>query len=56
MKASINRNPANRIVEWFGLAGTLKLTQFHPIYHEQEHLPLAQLAQSPIQPGHKYAK
>lgn len=36
-------------MEWFGLEGTLKLTQHHPC-HVQGHLPLPQ-APSPVQPG-----
>ena len=31
--------------------GTLKLTQFQPLYSGQEHLPLGQAAQGPIYPG-----
>ena len=40
-----------RIIEWFGLEGTLKIIWFQPPCHEQEHLPPAQGAQSSIQPG-----
>ncbi|NXN59955.1 POGZ protein, partial [Rynchops niger] len=36
-----------------GLEGTLKIIQFHPPCHGQGHLPLDQVAQSPIQPGLK---
>jgi len=41
----------HRITEWFGLAGTLKITQFQPPCHEQGPLPPAQGAQSSILPG-----
>jgi len=41
----------HRIIEWFGLEGTLKIIWFQPSCHEQGHLPLAQVAQSSIQPG-----
>ena len=41
----------HRIIEWFGLEGTLKLSWFQPPCHEQGHLPPAQAAQSSIQPG-----
>jgi len=33
------------------LEGTLKIIWFQPPCHEQGHLPLDQVAQSPIQPG-----
>ena len=39
------------IMEWFGLEGTLKITQFQPPCHEQGPLPPKQGAQSPVQPG-----
>jgi len=39
------------ITEWFGLEGTLKIIYFQPPCHGQGHLPLDQVAQSPIQPG-----
>ena len=41
----------HRIIEWFGLEGTLKLIQFQPPCHGQGHLPLDQVAQNSIQPG-----
>ena len=41
----------HRILEWFGLEGTLKTIWFQPPCHEQGHLPPAQGAQSSIQPG-----
>ena len=41
----------HRIIEWFGLEGTLKITYFQPLCHGQGHLPLDQVAQSPVQPG-----
>ena len=41
----------HRIVEWFGLEGTLKIIWFQPPCHEQGHLPPDQVAQSSIQPG-----
>jgi len=40
-----------RIIEWFKLEGTLKIIQFQLPCHGQGHLPLEQVAQSPIQPG-----
>ena len=41
----------NRIIEWFGLEGTLKIIWVQPPCHGQGHPPLDQVAQSPIQPG-----
>ena len=41
----------HRIIERFGLEGTLKIVSFQPPCHEQGHLPPAQGAQSPVQPG-----
>ena len=41
----------HRIIEWFGLEGTLKIIWFQAICHGQGHLPVDQVAQSPIQPG-----
>ena len=41
----------HRIIEWFGLEGTLKINAFQPPCHEQGHRPPAQGAQSSIQPG-----
>ncbi|KAK4827689.1 hypothetical protein QYF61_020823 [Mycteria americana] len=41
----------HRIIEWFGLEGTLKIIFFQPTCHGPGHLPLDQVAQSPIQPG-----
>jgi len=41
----------HRIIEWFGLEGTLKIIWFQPPCHKQGHLPLDQVAQSSIQPG-----
>jgi len=41
----------HRIIEWFGLEGTLKIIWFQPPCYEQGHLPPAQVAQSSIQPG-----
>ncbi|KAM4790430.1 uncharacterized protein ACIQIH_003598 isoform 1-T1 [Cyanocitta cristata] len=38
------------ITEWFGFEGTLRIIEFQPPYHGQGHLPLHQIAQSPIQP------
>jgi len=40
-----------RIIEWFGLEATLKIIWFQTPCHEQGHLLLHQVAQSPIQPG-----
>jgi len=37
-----------RIIEWFGLEGTLRIIWFQPSCHEQGHLPPAQVAQSSI--------
>jgi len=39
----------HRIIEWFGLEGTLKIIWFQPPCDEQGHLPLDQVAQSSIQ-------
>jgi len=39
------------MVEWFGLEGTLKIIWFQRPCHGRGHLPPAQGAQSPIQPG-----
>jgi len=41
----------HRIIEWFGLEGTLKIIWLQPPCHEQGYLPLDQAAQSSIQPG-----
>ncbi|KAK4811770.1 LOW QUALITY PROTEIN: hypothetical protein QYF61_005338 [Mycteria americana] len=41
----------NRIIEWFGLEGTLETIQFQTLCHGQGYLPLDQVAQSLIQPG-----
>jgi len=38
----------HRITEWFGLEGTLTTIWFQPPCHGQRHLPLDQVAQSPI--------
>ena len=40
-----------RIIEWFGLEGTLHIISFQPPCHGQGPLPPDQFAQSPIQPG-----
>ena len=39
----------HRIVEWFGLEGTIKIIEFQPPCYRQRHLPLNQVAQSPTQ-------
>jgi len=39
------------IIEWFGLEGTWKTTQFQPPCRGQGPLPPAQAAPSPVQPG-----
>jgi len=39
-----------RIIEWFGLEGTLKIIEFQPPCCGQGHLPLDRVAQIPIQP------
>jgi len=41
----------HRIIDCFGLEGTLKIIQCQPPCHGQRHLPLDWGAQSPIQPG-----
>ena len=41
----------HRITESLKLEGTLKIIQFQPPYYRQGHLPLDQVAQSPIQSG-----
>ena len=41
----------HRIIEWFGLEGTLKIIWFQPPCHQQGHLPPDQVAQSSVQPG-----
>jgi len=41
----------HRIIEWFGLEGTLKIIRFQLPCHKEGHLLLDQVAQSPIQPG-----
>jgi len=46
----------HRIIEWFGLEGTLKLIWFQPPCREQGHLPLDQVAQSSIQPGPEHCQ
>ena len=38
-------------VEWFELEGTFKIISFQPPCYRQGHLPLDQVAHSPIQPG-----
>ena len=39
---------SHRIIEWFGLEGTLQIILFQPPCHGQGHLPLDQVAQSSI--------
>jgi len=41
----------HRIIEWFGLEGTLKIIWFQRPCHKQGPLSPAQGAQSPVQPG-----
>jgi len=41
----------HRIIERFGLEGTLKIIWFQPPCHEQGHLSPDQVAQSSVQPG-----
>jgi len=48
---NINNILNHRIIEWFGLEGTLKIIWFQIPCHEQGHLPPDQVAQSSIQPG-----
>jgi len=43
--------PCRGVTQWFGLEGTLKITQFPPPSHQQGPPPPAQGAQSSIQPG-----
>jgi len=45
------RERNHRIIEWFGLEGTLKLIWLHLPCHQQGRLPPVQGAQSSIQPG-----
>jgi len=42
---------AYRIIDWFGLEGTLKVITVRSPCHGQGHLLLDQGAQSPMQPG-----
>jgi len=52
MVESMQKAPIpHRIIEQFGLEGTLQIIKFQPPCHGQGHLPLDQVAQSPIQPG-----
>ena len=44
----------HRIIEWFGLEGTFKTIMFQPPCYRQGHLPLDQVAHSPIQPGFEH--
>jgi len=46
-----NYQQHGKIIEWFGLEGTLKTTKFQCPCHGQGHLPLDQVAKSLIQPG-----
>ncbi|KAF4803750.1 hypothetical protein TURU_013230 [Turdus rufiventris] len=46
----ILENGGSKIIEWFGLDETLKITQFHS-HHGQEHIGLDQVVQSSNQPG-----
>ena len=41
------REVYHRIIEWFGLKGTLKIICFQPPCHEQGHLPLDRLLKAP---------
>jgi len=41
----------HRIIEWFGLEGTLQIISFQPPCHGQGHLLPDQAAQTPVQPG-----
>lgn len=47
-------NTFHRMIEWFGLERNLEITQSQRCCHRQGHLPLAQLAQGPIQPGSEH--
>jgi len=47
----VSKSQNHRIMEWFGVEGTLKIIWFPPPCQAQGHLPLGQVAQSPIQPG-----
>jgi len=46
----------HRVIEWYGLEGTLKIIWFKPPCHGQGHLPLDEVAQSPIQPGLEHSQ
>lgn len=46
-----HNNAIHGIMEWSGLEETLKIILFQPHCHEQRHLLLGQVAQSPSQPG-----
>lgn len=41
-------------MEWFGLEGTLKITQVQLFYQGQGHLQRDQISQNPIQSGHEH--
>ena len=46
----------HRSIQWFGLEGTFKIIQFQLFCYRQGHLPLDQVAQSPMQPGLEYSQ
>jgi len=50
-KKGIRQNRDQRIIEWFGLEGTIQDTRFQALCHWQGYPPLDQVAQRPIQPG-----
>lgn len=47
----LSKQVHHRIIEWLGLGGTLMIIQFQPYCRGRGHLPVHQVAQSPIQPG-----
>ena len=57
LKYTAKGNSQNHgIIEWFGLDETLKITSFQPPCHGQEHLPLDQVAERPIEPGPEHCQ
>jgi len=49
-----SRLGSHRTVEWLGLKESLKPTQFHHSFHEQEHLPPNHVSQGFIQSHLEY--
>jgi len=52
--AACSRSRNHRIIEWFRLGGMFAGHLVQPLYHEQGHLQLDQVAQSPVQPDPQY--